>query len=157
MQSDARAQTANESSLMTVRVEGGLSINAVESLAEISHNETNGLQWFPWQFWDVTCNNDQGAVVTLETDQAFTHTLTSTSKRNAALIFLPAGAPGWRITNLISITDYAAGNEVARVSSESDAAGNGRFRLRVVYLEEDFNDTLNGAYELTVTGTIVPK
>ncbi len=151
------AQTASDSTTMVVQVPGLVSINATNNLVEINHSLNNANQWFDWQYWQVTCNNQRGAIVTFETDQAFTHTTEATSKRDARLILVRAGAPGWRITRTSATTDYQAGDEVAVVSAESNSPGDGEFRMRVAYLEEDFNDTFWGVYELTVTGTIVPK
>ena len=153
----AHAQTTSDSTTMVVRVPGLVSINARNDLVEIDHSLNNANQWFDWQYWQVSCNNQGGAIVTFETDQAFTHTTVATSKRDARMILARAGAPGWRITRTLGNTDYQGDDEVAVVSAESNSAGDGEFRLRVAYLEEDFNDTLLGVYELTVTGTIVPK
>jgi hypothetical protein len=151
------AQTASDSTTMVVQVPGLVSINATNNLVEIDHSLNNANQWFDWQYWQVSCNNQRGAIVTFETDQAFTHTTDATSKRDARMILVRAGAPGWRITRTLATTDYQRGDEVAVVSAESNSAGDGEFRIRMAYLEEDFNDTLLGFYELTVIGTIVPK
>jgi hypothetical protein len=153
----AHAQTASDSTTMAVQVPGLVSINATNDLVRIDHSQTNANQSFDWQDWQVTCNNRLGAIVTFETDQAFTHTTNPTSKRDARLLLVPGGAQGWRITRNLDRTNYQRGDEVAVVSAESNSPRAGQFRLRVSYIEEDFNDTLLGIYELTVTGTIVAK
>ena len=45
----------------------------------------------------------------------------------------------------------------SHVEAETNRAADGEFRLRVIFREELFVNTLAGDYDLTITGTIVPK
>ncbi|MEZ6090743.1 MAG: hypothetical protein R3C05_22525 [Pirellulaceae bacterium] len=146
-----------------VRVPGLVAINATSNSVSIEHDQTDSNQAFDWQSWQVVCNNTGGATVTFETDQAFTHTMQSDIRRDAFLFLSTASGGGlfrrsdWQITRFADQTDYKNGDQTATVSAEVDRARDGTFNLRVVFLEEQFADTVAGVYELTVTGTIVPK
>jgi hypothetical protein len=142
---------------LRIRVPGLLSINASNHFEQIIHDETDGNQRFDWQYWQVVCNNAAGAVLTFETDQVFTHTTNPAFKRDVRLRLRKSGAPRWTITTGTDQTDYAGGDEVAVVEAETNRAADGEFRLRVTFLEEQFVNTLSGDYDMTITGTIVPK
>ena len=146
-----------------VRVPGLVAINASSDLVSIEHDQTDSNQALDWQSWQVVCNNTGGATVTFETDQPFTHTMHGDIRRDAFLFLSNANSGGlfrrnaWQITRFADQTDYKNGDQVASVSAEVNRANDGTFNLRVVFLEEQFADTVAGSYELTVTGTIVPK
>ena len=150
----AQAQDAQP---FRIRVPGLLAINASNHFEQIIHDETDGNQRFDWQEWQVVCNNPAGAVLTFETDQAFTHTTSPSFKRDVRLRLRKVRAPRWTITTNVDTSDYAGGDEVAHVEAETNRAADGEFRLRVIFREELFVNTLAGDYDLTVTGTIVPK
>lgn len=146
-----------------ILVPGSVAINATNDLTQILHDETDNLQYFSWQPWQVVCNSSNGATMTMKTDQAFTHTTNPTSKRNALLWLV--GDTGtsntdpdrWRITKAFGSTDYANGVEIATVAAEANKANDAEFLLQVAFVEESFSDTLEGDYECTVVGTIAPK
>ena len=140
-----------------IRVPGVVSINASNHFEQIIHDETDGNQTFDWQYWQVACNNAAGAVLTFQTDQVFTHTANPAFKRDVRLRLRKNGAPRWTVTQNRDETDYAGGDEVAVVEAETNRASDGEFRLRVIFLEEQFANTLAGDYDMTITGTIVPK
>lgn len=148
---------AQQDETYRIRVPGLVSINASNHFEQIIHDETDANQRFDWQHWQVVCNNPVGAVLTFETDQAFTHTTNPSFKRDVRLRLRKNGAPRWTITQGQDQTDYAGGDEIAVVEAETNRASDGAFRLRVIFLEELFVNTLAGDYDLTVTGTIVPK
>ena len=140
-----------------IRVPGLLAINASNHFEQIIHDETDADQTFDWQFWQVVCNNSKGAVLTFETNQAFTHTTNPAIKRDVALLLEKVDGKKWKITTATDQTDYAGGDEVAIVEADTKKAADGEFRLRVTFLEESFVNTLAGDYDMTITGTIVPK
>ena len=142
---------------LRIRVPGLVSINASNHFEQIFYDETDADQTFDWQFWQVVCNNAKGAVLTFETDQAFTHTTNPSIKRDVALLLEIVNAKKWKITTATDQTDYAGGDEVAVVEADTKKAADGEFRLRVTFLEESFVNTLAGDYDMTITGTIVPK
>ncbi|QDS87330.1 hypothetical protein EC9_15080 [Rosistilla ulvae] len=158
-----QAQETQDQQRFQVRVPGLVAINATNSLAEMEHDLTEANQTFEWQPWQVTCNNVAGAIATFETDQAFTHTTNASVKRDAFLFLSNASgsiflaSDDWRVTHFADETDYKMGDGVAMVTAEVTGASDGKFLLRVVYLEENLAETIAGDYELTVIGTITPK
>ena len=140
-----------------VRVPGLAAINASSHFEQIVHDGTDADQLFASQNWQVVCNNHKGAVLTFETNQAFTHTTSPSIKRDVRLVLTKDVPSKWRVTNSADQTNYAGGDEVAIVEADTRKAVDGTFNLTVTFLEELFVDTLAGDYEMTVTGTIVPK
>ncbi|QDV68504.1 hypothetical protein Poly24_22130 [Rosistilla carotiformis] len=157
------AEDAQDQQHYRMRVPGVVAINATNSLAHKIHDLTDANQIIDWQPWQVVCNSPAGAIATFETTQAFTHTTKPTVKRNAWLFlsratgsfFFPNDA--WQVTLAADETNYAAGDGVALVRAEVSAVKTANLHLRVVFLEENFADTIAGDYELTVIGTITPK
>lgn len=140
-----------------VRVPGLVSINASNHFEQIIHDQSDGNQTFDWQAWQVVCNNAKGAFLTFETDQAFTNTTNPSIKRDVALLLEKVSGDKWKVHTATDQTDYAGGDEVALVEARTNKATDGEFRLRVTFLEELFVNTLAGDYDMTITGTIIPK
>jgi len=102
-----------------VRVPGLAAINASSHFEQIVHDRTNANQVFAWQSWQVVCNNHRGAVLTFETNQAFTHTTNPSIKRDVRLELTKDVANKWRVTNSVDQTNYAGGDEVAIVEADT--------------------------------------
>ena len=153
----APGTASGQTQVFGVTVPGLVSMNSVKDLAEITHDETENDQLFPWQFWTVSNLNSAGATVTFSTNRVFTHTTLPSSKRDVRLILRKWWAPRWRITQRRDTTDYSSGDETATVTAESNRAGSGIFRLGVDFIEKSFATTEGGFYEMTVIGTITPK
>jgi len=157
----ACAQTT-DSETFRIRVPGEVSINATNHFAALAHDETDNNQTFPWQLWEIVSRGSKGAIVTFETDHAFTNTSNSSSKRDVQLVLeidtiKTKPKPKWKLIQGTDQTDYNGGDEVAVVSADSKKAGPAYFRLQVNFIEESFASLQAGDYELTVTGTISPK
>lgn len=149
------AQTQQQT--FKISLPGIVSITAENDLAEITHDLRERDQRFPSQRWSVTSQNSLGAVVTLQTNQAFTNTSDSTAKRDVQISLNIRNGPRWRVSQRRDETDYKSGDEIAIVRAESDRAGDANFNLRVIFREESVDDLMDGDYELTVIGTISPK
>jgi|CXWL01.1.fsa_nt_gi hypothetical protein len=143
--------------MFQIRVPDMVAINASSQFEQIIHDQTDGNQTFAWQDWQAVCNDSDGAVLTFQTDQVFTNTTDPSYKRDVRLRLRKNGAPRWTVTQNQDTTDYAGGDEVAIVQAETNRASDGAFQLRVIFLEEQFVNTLAGDYDVTVTGTIAPK
>jgi hypothetical protein len=151
------ASTDAQDQRFRIRVPGIVAINASNHFEQIIHDETDADQIFDAQNWQVVCNNAAGAVLQFETDQAFTHTTNPSIKRDVHLALKKDKGPNWKVTIKNDQTDYAGGDEVALVEADTKKASDGSFDLTVTFLEELFVNTLEGDYDMTVTGTIIPK
>ncbi len=140
-----------------IRVPGLAAINASSHFEQIIHDRTDADQVFVAQNWQVVCNNPKGAVLRFETDQAFTHATNPSFKRDVRLQLAEVVTKKWKVTIPLDQTNYAGGDEVAIVEADSKKASDGTFDLTVTFLEELFVNTLAGDYDMTVTGTIIPK
>ena len=143
-----------------VTVPSQLTITAPQALVSITHDETDADQPFPPQPWNVTANALLGATVSFSTDQAFTHTLDPTFKRDARLDLSVASsdAPAaWTVLIGSDQTDYdnlVLPDEVATVTAASIRPGDASFNLGVTFLTVDHSTLAEGDYEMTVTGTL---
>lgn len=153
----AQAQTAFDTEIFRITIQEGLTIQAPASLVSQLHDETDADQTFPTQVWLVTANNNIGATVTFETNQAFTHTTDPTYKRDATIAIGVASGAAWTVTSPTATTDYANGLETVSVAADSDVAGDATFNVDVTFVEETFADLAAGDYEMTVTGTLTAK
>jgi hypothetical protein len=140
-----------------LHIPGLISINAVNDTATIVHDLSESDQQFSWQDWTVRNQNRAGAVVTFQTDQAFTNQDFPTSKRNVRIDLRKKASPGWKISQKNDQTDYQSGDESAIVRAESNRPGAANFRLRVTFIEETLDTLKAGDYEITVIGTLIPK
>ena len=112
---------------------------------------------FAPQTWRAKSNAYLGANVILETATAFRHVTTPTSKRNARLDLSVVGSTGpatWVVNTATATTNYAAGNENARVRLSSNGAGGATFRLLVTFVTGAPGTLQEGDYTTTVVGTI---
>ncbi len=153
----AQAQTATDTETFRVVIVPLFSINAPSPLVTLPHDESNNDQVFPPQNWLVTTNNAAGALVSFETNQAFTHTVDNSYKRDASLGLSIASGNAWAVTLGSAQTNYNAGIENVTVTAESNRAGAASFLLDVRFIEETFTDLAAGDYEMTVTGTLTAK
>lgn len=154
----ARGQ-ANDTESFTVTVDPVLTIAAPLASTSITHDGTDTNQVFTAQRWTVTQNASAGASVTFATDQAFTHTTATTSKRDAKLdlsLFSSDTGSGWSVTTATDQTAFGAATPdgVAQVAASATAAGDAAFDLTVTFVETDFSTLPSGNYTMTVTGTI---
>lgn len=112
---------------------------------------------FAPQTWRARSNAALGANVILETATAFRHVTTTSSKRNAHLDLILVGSTGpatWTVNTATDTTNYAAGNEQARVRMSSNGAGAATFRLLVTFVTGAPGSLQEGDYTTTVVGTI---
>jgi hypothetical protein len=112
---------------------------------------------FAPQTWQARSNSSLGANVTLETATAFRHVTATSSKRNARLDLTLVGSTGpatWTVNTATASTNYAAGNEQARVRMTSNGAGGATFRLLVTFITGAPGSLQEGDYTTTVVGTI---
>lgn len=137
-----------------VTVNSLMSIQAPTALVSQIHDETDNDQSFGLQRWLVTANNAIGATAVFETDQAFTHTVDNSYKRDADLTLTLISGAAWTVTAATASTDYNLGTEVVSVAAESNTAGSAAFDIGVTFVEETFADLAAGDYELTITGTL---
>lgn len=154
--SNASAQ-ATSSQSFRLRIPGILSIIPDNQSATIVHSLQERDQRFGWETWNVANQNGAGAVVTFQTDQAFTHESNLASKRDVRIDLGKRRSPRWRITDRRDQTNYQAGDETAVVRAESNRPGAGEFRLRITFIEETLDTLESGDYEITIVGTLVPK
>jgi hypothetical protein len=140
-----------------LHIPGLISITPVNSSALIVHDLRQRNQRFGWEDWVVANQNPAGAVVTFQTDRAFTNTSVPTAKRDVRVDLRKRASPRWRITKRRDQTDYQAGDESAIVRAESNRPGAGTFRLRITFIEETLDTLEAGDYEITVIGTLIPK
>lgn len=150
-------QTDSDVETFRVVIAPLFSINAPAPLVTLPHDESNNDQVFPPQTWLVTSNNARGASVVFETNQAFTHTVENSYKRDAALDLRIASGNAWTVNVGSAQTNYSAGTENVVVTAESNRAGAASFLLDVRFIEETFSDLAAGDYEMTVTGTLTAK
>jgi|CXWL01.1.fsa_nt_gi hypothetical protein len=137
-----------------VTVNSLMSVQAPAALVSQVHDETDNDQSFPVQQWLVTANNAIGATVVFQTDQAFTHTLDNSYKRDAGITLALASGAAWTVTVPSATTDYVGGTEVVSVAAGSNTAGSAAFDIGVTLVEETFSDLASGDYEMTITGTL---
>ena len=112
---------------------------------------------FAAQTWRARSNASLGANVILETATAFRHVTATSSKRNARLDLSLVGSTGpatWTVNTATATTNYAAGNENARVRLSSNGAGGATFRLLVTFVTGAPGSLQEGDYTTTVVGTI---
>lgn len=112
---------------------------------------------FAAQTWQARSNSSLGANVILETATAFRHVTATSSKRNARLDLTLVGSTGlatWTVNTATASTNYAAGNEQARVRLSSNGAGGATFRLLVTFITGAPGSLQEGDYTTTVVGTI---
>ncbi|MGH7128794.1 MAG: hypothetical protein ACREJB_13445 [Planctomycetaceae bacterium] len=127
----------------------------------IVHDTSNADQAFPTQAWIARTNAINGATVSFSTNQAFTHTVDNTFKRDAQLdlALFPAATStvaNWSVTTANDVTNYVGLDETATVQATSTRPGRAQFDLLVTFLMggADFADLAQGDYTLTVTGTM---
>ncbi len=112
---------------------------------------------FAPQTWRARSNAALGANIILETATAFRHVTTTTSKRNARLdlsLVSSTGPATWTVNTATASTNYAAGNEQARVRMSSNREGGATFRLWVTFITGAPGSLQEGDYTTTVVGTI---
>ncbi len=112
---------------------------------------------FASQTWQAKSNASLGANVILETATAFRHVTTTSSKRNARLDLSLVGSTGpatWTVNTATATTNYAAGNENARVRLSSNGTGGATFQLVVTFVTGAPGSLQEGDYTTTVVGTI---
>ncbi len=146
-----------DSETFRVRVNSLMSIQAPAALVSQIHDQTNSNQTFPLQRWLVTANNPIGATAVFTTNQAFTHTVDATYKRNAGVTLTKFSGAAWTVTTASATTNYSLGNEIVSVAAESNTAGSAAFDIGVTLVEETFASLAAGDYEMTITGTLAPK
>ena len=152
--STSYAQSDNQKYKVTVPT--NISITAPAD-ATITHDESDNNQAFPVQQWEVKGNASAGVNVSFATDQAFTHTVDNSFKRDAQLALSVASSIGpanWNVSQASDSTDYAGSDEVATVAAASDGVGRATFDLAVTFVTDSFGTFAAGDYELTVTGTV---
>jgi hypothetical protein len=140
-----------------VTVNSLMSIQAPSALVSQIHDQTDNDQNFPLQRWLVTANNSIGATAVFETDQAFTHTVDNSYKRDADISLTLVSGAAWSVTTATASTDYGTSLEVVSVAAESNTSGPAAFDIGVTLVEETFADLAAGDYELTITGTLTAK
>ncbi len=140
-----------------VTVNSLMSIQAPAALVSQIHDQTDNDQAFPLQRWLVTANNPIGATAVFQTNQAFTHTVDATYKRNAGITLTKFSGPAWTVTTPTATTDYGLGTEIVSVAADSNTAGSAAFDIGVTLVEETFANLAAGDYELTITGTLTAK
>jgi hypothetical protein len=141
----------------TVTVNPVLTITRPAASVTITHSQADANQVFAAQRWTVAQNSAAGASLTFSTNQAFTHTVESTFKRNAKLdlvLFSSDTGSNWAVTTATDQTDYASLDGVATVAATADNPGDAALDLTVTFLETDFSALASGDYTTTVTGTI---
>ena len=144
-------------SLFRVHVPPFMNIVAPVESSTITHDESNSNQRFPRTTWWAIGTSQFGHTVTLSTTQAFTHENDPSHKRDVRLrLTRNFGTPNWTIDAATDTTDYAAAvpDEIATVQASSTGPALARFRLRVVFITDDFTTLPHGNYETTVVGTI---
>jgi hypothetical protein len=152
----AQAQLV-DSETFRVRVNSLMSIQAPAALVSQIHDQTNNDQSFPVQRWLVTANHPIGATAVFQTNQAFTHTVDSSYKRDANVTLTKFSGPAWTVLVPAASTNYGAGTEVVSVSADSNTAGSAAFDIGVTLDETTFADLAAGDYEMTITGTLTAK
>jgi hypothetical protein len=155
----AFAQTGNQG--MNSNVPPVLTITPPSSSVTESHPGNSSNHVFTTQTWSVASNNATGVNVVFEANQPFTHTSSSSYKRNAKLD-LALGTtvgPGWAIGTATDSTDYAAGTPklTATVTGESTGAGTAAFDVQVTFLTGTYATIAAGTYSTTVVGTVTAK
>ena len=134
-----------------------LAITAPSASVSIAHDATNNDQVFAAQNWQVQCNDNQGGTVMFSTNQAFRNTADGTYQRDARLDLSIASAAAfaqWAVTVASDQTNYAAADGVATVQARSNRRGDATFDLTVTFLTVQYDTLAEGAYQLTVTGTL---
>ena len=152
------ARSASDSQQFRVNVPVRLSIAAplTDQVRGYPGTGTANVIYAP-QTWQARSNSSLGANVTLETATAFRHVTASTSKRNARLDLSLAGSTGpatWTVNTATATTNYAAGNEQARVQLSSNGTGGTTFNLLVTFITGAPGSLQEGDYTTTVVGTI---
>lgn len=112
---------------------------------------------FAPQPWLAECNSPLGCSVLLETQTAFVHTTTPTSKRDVQLDVVTevdSGPATWSVVTASSSTDYRRGNENARVRVSANGVGEAKVRLTVTFITGAPGTLQEGDYTTTVVGTI---
>lgn len=154
--SPAAAQQS-ASMVYMVRVPPRMTIAAPSGMESITHSGTDADQVFATQRWTVDQNSPAGAVVTFNTEDAFTSTITPSLKRDARLDLVIGSSEsnsGWTVSLPSDQTNYASASEVAKVQAASSAPGSAAFDLTVTFLTGDIVTLASGDYMTTVTGTI---
>ena len=146
----------NASQKFKVTVPSAIAIIAPANVS-IIHDETENNQPFPAQQWIVKGNSLAGVAAAFSTNQAFTHLVDPTSKRNAQLgvsINSSVGAAAWTVTQATDTTDYANNDGVATVGITSNGFGRANVDIAVSFITDGFGSFASGEYETTVTGTV---
>lgn len=151
-------QSASDTQQFQVHVPTRISITAptIDPIRGYPGSGSADLTFAP-QTWRARTNSRRGVIVQLETITAFRHVTTPTSKRNAQLdlsvnrIF----GPGiWTVNTATSTTNYAAGNEQAKVQLTATGAGEANLLLTVTFMTGVPGTLQEGNYTTTVVGTI---
>ena len=151
----AEAQ-ATDNQVFTVTVPTVLTITGPANVT-VAHDQSDSNQAFAAQQWTASVNDVDGATVIFQTNQAFTHTVASSYKRNAkldlAIASSDAGA-NWSVSTATDQTNYAGADGVAAVQASSTAPGDAAFNLTVTFITTDFSSLAAGSYTTTVTATL---
>jgi hypothetical protein len=156
MASAAYAQV-NDTQGFKVKVPSRLTIEAPTASVSEDHDGTTSNHTFVPQQWAVKANAKNGATVVFSTDQAFTHEEHSDIKRDAKLdlaIASSSGPTSWTLAVASDQTNHAASDEVATVQAGSTRPGKADFDLTVTFITDDIETLAEGAYDLTITGTL---
>ncbi|MCA9080337.1 MAG: hypothetical protein KDA58_07240 [Planctomycetaceae bacterium] len=162
---DVSAQQASQEYLMHVppRLVGRVDIVAPNpNVPPMTHDGTDNPQVFPPQFWDVGCNNADGAEVTFYATRPFRKSGGGQPvERDAQLDLRIVSADptaNWLVTNPTAVVDgQGGGGRQSTVTAESTAPGNATFHLTVSFLGGNFVDLPMGDYTFTVFGVITAK
>jgi hypothetical protein len=152
------AWAAADTQSYTVNVTAVLTITA-PSAASVTHDATDANQVFSSQSWTIACNDPQGGSLTFAVSSPFTHTTVGTYKADTKLVLAISSsesAASWSLGTSTDQTDYsnATPDNAATVSASSTGAGNAVFGLTVTFVQADYSILANGAYSVTVTGTL---